>query len=67
MPYISEVKINLEDIQFEMWVEKYSDYLNYMYNEFDSTFDEVETKKNKRLLFYYLLFINSSKQKKEKE
>ena len=64
MPYISEEKIQLEDTQFECWVIEYSDYLNYIYQKFELYFDDFKSKKDKQMLFNYLLFINSSKQKK---
>ena len=60
MPYISQVDINLEDINFQIWVNKNEEYLKYIFKNFNEVFD-VEDNKDSESYFYYLLFINSSK------
>ena len=65
MPYISQVDINLEDINFQIWVNKNEEYLKYIFKNFNEVFD-VEDSKNAESYFYYLLFINSSKNSSKK-
>ena len=65
MPYISQVDINLEDINFQIWVNKNEEYLKYIFKNFNEVFD-VEDSKNAERYFYYLLFINSSKNSSKK-
>lgn len=65
MPYISQVDINLEDINFQIWVNKHEEYLKYIFKNFNEVFD-VEDNKDSESYFYYLLFINSSKNTSKK-
>jgi len=65
MPYISQVDINLEDINFQIWVNKHEEYLKYIFKNFNEVFD-VEDNKDSERYFYYLLFINSSKNTSKK-
>ena len=60
MPYISEVDIKLEDQNFKYWIKTNSIYLKYIYAKFEENFN-FDYRKDPEMYFYYLLFINTSK------